>query len=658
MGGPAYCVLHDGDAPIQIDEADNFALVSTPVMLPTGERLVFPSSEAAYQASKYLSPDTGLPVDAAREAIESLQSEQDGEAAWRIGQDKSLRRRDWDIVKVSCMLRVCRAKGAALTDVLASLNAPPGAYIFVPYTFPFWGTPSGADARSRKPGVGAHGRLAGSNQVPSSDPRLRVNHRGERELNWNGRIQMILRESELQRAGRSHDPVLLYMLLEDVAAFAEKAQRACAPACVGADTLQIVAAARREADEAREAATSCLLAQPDVCTVVDRSVLFSLHVLGGTLREAAAQYLPWTCATCTFENTSFPSICEGCDSANPNYRIQPARATRASVENRLLSRDEDRLAAFASRVASGASVSLLFGAGVSTACGVPDFRSPGGLYDTLRPDKLTATEQQREWMTQDPTAVVNKELFMENPLPYHEVRRPFIIGTFEGKWRPTLAHAFARALCARGQLKHLYTQNIDGLERPLDFPPGAVVNVHGSIAEAECEACGRAAELSSYIAAVRAQIKNIYDPADGPPSSTPIVCAGCSAIAVKPATVLFGGNLPELFSTATEADFGSPAGVDMLIVAGTSLKVFPAASIVKSANKMPRLVINRSTSLLSSRLVSPGLALAGCLSCLAGSRWARTWDSTRPLRKATACSPRTPTRGSWNLGGGAGCWRR
>jgi NAD-dependent SIR2 family protein deacetylase len=54
----------------------------------------------------------------------------------------------------------------------------------------------------------------------------------------------------------------------------------------------------------------------------------------------------------------------------------------------------------------------------------------------------------------------------------------------------------------------------------------------------------------------------------------------------------------------------------MLIVAGTSLKVFPAASIVKSANKMPRLVINRSTSLLSSHLVSSRLVLPWQAVCL------------------------------------------
>lgn len=51
------------------------------------------------------------------------------------------------------------------------------------------------------------------------------------------------------------------------------------------------------------------------------------------------------------------------------------------------------------------------------------------MYDTLRPDLLTATPEQREAMRLDPTAVVEKSLFLRNSFPYLEVRRPFILGT-------------------------------------------------------------------------------------------------------------------------------------------------------------------------------------------------------------------------------------
>ena len=64
------------------------------------------------------------------------------------------------------------------------------------------------------------------------------------------------------------------------------------------------------------------------------------------------------------------------------------------------------------------SVAFLTGAGVSVAAGIPDFRSPGGLYDTLRPELLTASPQEQSFMAREPTAVVSWDLFRQNQLPY------------------------------------------------------------------------------------------------------------------------------------------------------------------------------------------------------------------------------------------------
>jgi hypothetical protein len=68
----------------------------------------------------------------------------------------------------------------------------------------------------------------------------------------------------------------------------------------------------------------------------------------------------------------------------------------------------------------------------------PDFRSPGGMYDTLKPELITATEEQRRLMKLDPTYVVEKGMFMQNSFPYLEVRRPFILGVRDRKWKPTI----------------------------------------------------------------------------------------------------------------------------------------------------------------------------------------------------------------------------
>jgi NAD-dependent SIR2 family protein deacetylase len=120
-------------------------------------------------------------------------------------------------------------------------------------------------------------------------------------------------------------------------------------------------------------------------------------------------------------------------------------------------------------------IAVLCGAGISVGSGIPDFRSPRGMYDTLRPNLLTASDADREAMVEDPTWVVNKELFMRNSLPYLEVRRPFIIGTAKRQWRPSLSHMFLRVCYDKGLLHRVYTQNIDGLDFATGVPTDRII---------------------------------------------------------------------------------------------------------------------------------------------------------------------------------------
>ena len=215
------------------------------------------------------------------------------------------------------------------------------------------------------------------------------------------------------------------------------------------------------------------------------------------------------------------------------------------------------------------------------------------MYDTLRPDLITATTAQRAAMRADPTAVVQRDMFFSNAFPYLEVRRPFILGTRNAKWRATLAHRFAEQLHLRtGKLTRLYTQNIDGLDFQLtEIPSEKIVPVHGSIGRAACESCGHAVDFGQFCDAVQSHIKDIYgtDP-QAPMASSPVVCDKCGRPTVKPTTVLYGASLPEAFFHCADADMPS---VDLLIVAGTSLVVPPANSLVYRASASAlRLVVN------------------------------------------------------------------
>jgi len=137
------------------------------------------------------------------------------------------------------------------------------------------------------------------------------------------------------------------------------------------------------------------------------------------------------------------------------------------------------------------------------------------------------------------------------------------------------------------------TQNIDGLQEQCNkIPSDKIIAVHGTISRAVCETCGDEIEFEEFCNDVRRNIKDIYNQdVSAPKESSNIPCKSCSQPTVKPETVLFGGSLPQEFFQRVKEDLPT---LDVLIVAGTSLVVSPANSLVYNVPSTTiRFIVNK-----------------------------------------------------------------
>ncbi|KAF3906040.1 hypothetical protein ABW21_db0206521 [Orbilia brochopaga] len=213
-------------------------------------------------------------------------------------------------------------------------------------------------------------------------------------------------------------------------------------------------------------------------------------------------------------------------------------------------------------------IAVMVGAGISTSAGIPDFRSPDtGLYANLK--RLDLPE---------PEAVFDISYFRTNPLPFYTLAHDL----YPGRYRPTVTHSFIRLLHDKGLLTRCWTQNIDTLERAAGVPGDKLTEAHGSFASHRCIECKEPYpdEL------MRASLMSPVTPPDIP---TCIATPQCNGL-VKPDIVFFGEPLPASFSqSAAELE-----DVDLAIVMGTSLTVYPFASLpMRVPRGPPRLLINK-----------------------------------------------------------------
>jgi NAD-dependent deacetylase len=199
------------------------------------------------------------------------------------------------------------------------------------------------------------------------------------------------------------------------------------------------------------------------------------------------------------------------------------------------------------------------GAGISTESGIPDFRSPGGIWTRMAPidfaDFLASEEARREnW------------------------RRRFAMEETFRAAGPNRGHRAVAELVRRGTAAAVITQNIDGLHQASGIPAERVIELHGNTTYAACLDCERRYELD----AVRAAFER--------DESAP-VCDSCGGW-IKTATISFGQAMPAAAMRRAETE---TIAADLFIVAGSSLVVYPAAGFPELAKRYDAtlVIVNR-----------------------------------------------------------------
>jgi len=207
----------------------------------------------------------------------------------------------------------------------------------------------------------------------------------------------------------------------------------------------------------------------------------------------------------------------------------------------------------------------LTGAGISTESGIPDFRSPGGIWSNHQPvqyQDFVASEKSklRDW------------------------QQRFDMMTFFQRARPNAAHLALTALAVRGQLTCLITQNVDGLHAAAGFPKDKLIEIHGNATYATCLDCGGRAELEEQ----RPDVEAGRSPR----------CGSCGGF-LKAAVINFGQQMP--VRALEQADLAAK-NCDLFLVLGSSLVVHPAAQLPMSAvrGRAELVILNRDETPLDS----------------------------------------------------------
>lgn len=204
-------------------------------------------------------------------------------------------------------------------------------------------------------------------------------------------------------------------------------------------------------------------------------------------------------------------------------------------------------AALAEMLSAARRLVVFSGAGLSTESGIPDFRSPGGVWSRMKP------------------------ILFQDFVASEEARREAWRRTFSGAagWvgaRPNRGHEVVAGLVRSGKARLVITQNVDNLHQDSGVPADRIVELHGNAGYARCLECG-----------LRHELDGLRGPfVDG---AVIPVCRDCGGL-VKTATISFGQPMPLEALNRAEA---ASRDCDLFLVLGSSLAVYPAAGLPMQA---------------------------------------------------------------------------
>ena len=228
---------------------------------------------------------------------------------------------------------------------------------------------------------------------------------------------------------------------------------------------------------------------------------------------------------------------------------------------------DDSVEQLAALLADAQRIVFFTGAGISTESGIPDFRSPGtGLWNQIKPIQFQDFVGSEEVRTESWRRRFTGERLMENA-------------------QPNKGHLSVARLVEEGRCLAVITQNVDNLHQDAGVPKEQVIELHGNASYATCLSCGIRYELGD----LERQFKQLgrVEP-----------CGRCGGI-IKSATISFGQAMPEQAMLRAQAVVEA---CDLMVVAGSSLVVYPAAGFPEHAKRLGAklAIVNREETPLDA----------------------------------------------------------